>query len=401
MSEKPDVRKNYKLNKALLKAAIIILKHPVLKITGGKMEHYTPKHEPFILIANHSDPLDPGFEMIALNRYIRFVAADHLAKIKAAKWALVKLGGVIIKHREKPSSVLTDEILENLRAGISVGIHAEGGTSVNGETGFISEHTGQLVKDSGAALITFRFTGGYLRSPRWANKGRHGPLYGQVVHEYSPEEIAAMSVSEVTETIRRDTFVNVYDEQRKIMGEYKGSNLAEFAERILFMCPSCETIGELHSKGALLKCDKCGYTVKMETDAFWHDNGTGLVYDNICDWDKWQMKKWKEKVLSTPQGEKIFGESGQIIYKVGEDDKKLISENAVFSIYTDSFRITPEDGGEEIVIPLEEVKKAQIALRDSLLIIDNMNYYEIRCHRPRAAAKYVAAWRYLTGKAYL
>ncbi len=395
-----DVRKDYKLNVAVVKTVIAVFAKPVMKYIGAEIERYTPKNKTFILISNHSDPLDPGFEMYAINRYMRFVAADHIARAKVGGWLITKLGGAIIKHREKPSSVLTDEILENLKAGIPVGIHAEGGTSVNGETGFISEHTGQLVKDSGVALITFRFTGGYLRSPRWSKSNRRGPLYGKVINEYSAQELSKLSVKEITDIIRRDTFVNVYDEQRKIMGKYRGKNLAEYVERILFMCPSCNTIGELHSHDDLLKCDKCGYTVRYGEDAFFHDAGSGLVFDNICDWDKWQIKSWKDIVLSAKDGEKIFEEKGQIIYEINGSEKNLVCDSAALCIYKDSFHIIPENGDEKTIIPFDKIKKVQLALKDSLLLIDDKNYFEIRCGVPRAASKYVAAWRFLTGRDY-
>lgn len=400
MSEtRNDVTKHYRWNKNFMKAALAVLTRPVLAKTGAKVERYTPKHDTFVLIANHSDPLDPGFEMIALNRYIRFVASDHLMRSKAGGWVLKNLGGVIVKHRESPSSVLTDEILANLRAGIPVGIHAEGGTSVNGETGFISEHTGQLVKDSGVALITFRFTGGYLRTPRWSKKNRKGPLFCKVVGEYSPEEIAAMSVSEVTQLIRRDTFVNVYDEQRKVMAEYTGEALAEYVERTLFMCPKCGKVGDLHSHDDLLRCDACGYTVRYGTDAFFHDTGSGLVFDNVCDWDKWQIKEWKERVLAVPAGDLIFEECGQIVYQVSGSEKTVLSENATLKLYPDRFEIVTET--ETIPMMFGGIRKAQLASKEALILIDDAHYFDVRTQKPRAATKYVAAWRFLTGKEYL
>ena len=56
--------------------------------------------------------------------------------------------------------------------------------TANGQTGFISEHTGKLVKESGAALVTYKFVGGYLRKPRWATTPRKGPIMGHFVNEY-------------------------------------------------------------------------------------------------------------------------------------------------------------------------------------------------------------------------
>ncbi len=398
MNEQSNVRKGYTKNRIVLNVARVLFGKLLLKMNNAEVEYYKPKNTPFIIIANHSDALDPGYEMIALKRYIRYVASDHLARAKVGGWIITNLGGVIVKHREKPSSVLTDEILENVKAGISVGIHAEGGTSINGETGYVSEHTGKLVKDSGAGLITFRFTGGYLRTPRWATYPRKGPIFGKVVREYSAEEISKLSVEEVTDIIRRDIYVNVYDEQRKNPHKYVGENLAEYVERTLYVCPVCKQVGDLHSHGDILECTACGYKLRMEDDGFFHDVGNGLVYDNVCDWDKWQKSVWKEHVLAVPDKDLVFSENAQIVAEVHGIDKTVLSDDAVLSLYTDKF--TVQYDGDEIVVPLEAIKQAQTASRDALILIDENHYLDIRSQSPRSASKYVAAWRYLTGKEY-
>lgn len=399
-----DPNKNLKLNKAVIRVLLTMFARPSMKIIGVKVERYKPKADTFVLVSNHSDPLDPGFEMFSVNKYLRFVAADHIARVKFGGFLITKLGGALVKYRGRPGSEITEKILKNLKAGISVGIHAEGGTSINGETGFISEHTGQLVKDSGVALITFRFTGGYLRTPRWCENNRRGPLFGKVVAEYSAEELKNLSVKEITDIIRRDTYVNVFEDQRKAKGVYKGKDLAECVERVLFMCPSCKTVSSLHSSGDILKCDKCGYSVRYGEDAFFHDTGKGVYYDNIVDWDRWQKSEWKKIVLGGKEnGEVIFAEPGQILFSVNGNEKTLVFESATITLTKDAFILTPDDPDSQkksITIPLNEIKNAHTALKDSLLLVDNESYYEVKCKIPRSPEKYVAAWRYLTGRDY-
>ena len=58
-------------------------------------------------------------------------------------------------------------VMRRLRKGGSVAIFAEGNRSFNGLTGDILPATGKLARSSGASLVTFRFSGGYLSSPRW------------------------------------------------------------------------------------------------------------------------------------------------------------------------------------------------------------------------------------------
>ena len=394
--EKLKVRRGYNFNRIATMSLINMLKNKVIHQNNVHIEHYKPKHKSFIFICNHTESFDPGYEMVAMNKYMRYVASDHTTRMKTG-WIYTIIGGVIVKHRDRPSSELTANIIKNLDAGIPVGLHAEGAMTSNGQTGFISEHTGQLVKDSGAALITYRFVGGYLRKPRWAESSRSGPIIGHFVGEYSPEELAKMSVQEITELIRRDTYVNVYDEQKKDPKEYNGENLAEHVERILYVCPKCNEVGTLHSKGNSLTCD-CGYSVDMGTDGLFHDTGSGLIHDNILSWDLWQRDVWKEKVLAAKSGECIFCEEGQIVKKVDGDEDTILTENAKISLYPEKFVV--EYDNETITMDMDKIKQVSLSHKDALLIVDDKIFLDIRCHIPRSPNKYIAAWRYLTGKEY-
>ena len=392
------IKSGYYFNCATVKTALAILKNKVIKENNIHLDYYKPKSKSFILIANHSDALDPGLQMVALNKYIRYVASDHTTRMKMG-WIFKYIGGVIVKYRDRPSSILTEEIIRNVRAGIPVGLHAEGAITVNGQTGFISENTGKLVKDSGAALVTYRFVGGYLRKPRWASTKRTGPIIGHFVNEYSPEELSKLSVEEITEIIRRDTYVNAYEEQRKNPYDYDGENLAECVERVLYICPKCGKVGTLHSKGNFLNCD-CGYKVEMKKDGFFHDCGEGLEIDNVLDWDLWQRNIWKEQLLSAEEGSLIFSEGGQLVKKVDVDSEEILSEDATINLYSDKLVIKLGEGKEAIVMNMNKIKQLSLAGKDSILIVDDKLFLDIGSKIPRSSTKYIAAWRYLTGKEY-
>lgn len=396
--ERRQVRKGYLFNCFAVKTIFAILKNKVIKENNVHLDYHKPEHKTFILISNHTDAMDPGFEMESLGKYVRYVASDHTARMKLG-WVFKYIGGVIIKYRDRPSSVLTEEIIRNVKAGIPVGLHAEGAMSINGQTGFISEHTGQLVKDSGVALITYRFVGGYLRNPRWANSKRSGPIIGHFVGEYSPEELSKLSVKEITEIIRRDTYVNAYEEQKKEKHNYDGENLAECVERILYVCPKCGEVGKLHSKGNFLSCD-CGYKTEMKNDGFFHDCGEGLFHDNVLDWDLWQRDVWKEKLLSAEKGTVIFSEGGQIVKKVDIETEEILSENATISLYPEKIVVSFEDSKPDIVMEMSKIKQLSLAGKDTILVVDDKIFLDIGSQVPRSPSKYIAAWRYLTGKEY-
>lgn len=385
-------------NKTAVNGARILLGRIVLAYCHAKIKRYKPKHDTFIIIANHSDALDPVYVLYALKKYVRFVISDHLVDKPILNLILRKISGFIVREREKPSSEMVNNILKSIKEGVSVAICVEGTITPNGETGFFSPRTGQLIKDAGVALITFRVNGGYFHTPKWGTGLRKGPVRGSVVREYSPEELKEMTVEEINEAIRNDIYVNVFDDLKKNKNEYKGKNLAEHVERVLFMCPHCFEVGKLHSKGDYLTCD-CGYKVELRADGFFYPLRKKLVFDNILDWDKWQKEQWKERVLKAGAGELIFEESGQRISTIVDRKRKSISENAVLRICQDRFEIVLNEN-ETITIPLDTVKLVMSISIEALLIIDQERYFYIKTHKPRATSKYVAAWRYLIGKDY-
>ena len=394
--ERLKARRGYHFNRIGTMAIISALKKSYMEKNNVHIEHYKPKHKTFIFISNHTEAADPGYEMAAVNKYLRFVASDHVLRMKYVGWVFKNIGGVIVKHRDKPSSELTAEIIKNLNAGICVGLHAEGAMTINGQSGFVSENTGKLVKDSGVALITYHFVGGYLRKPRWANSARKGPIIGHFVGEYSPEELSKMTVKEVTDLIRRDIYVNVYEEQRKAPKDYSGENLAECVERVLYVCPECHSVGTLHSKGDDLICD-CGYKVTLKNDGFFH--GEKVHYDNVLDWDLWQRNVWKEKVLSAEDGELIISEEGQKVKRVSGEEEVVLTEDGILNFYKDRFEIIVP-GGETITMKIADMTQVSLTGKDVVLLVDKDNFLDINSKTPRSATKYIAAWRYLTGKEY-
>lgn len=370
----------------------------VLLIAHAKVKRYVPQNKNFIVIANHSDALDPIYVLCSLKKYIRFVMGDHVIFNPVVKFFLKTMCGWIVKGRDNHPSVLINDMTASAKEGVPLGLFAEGTITPNGETGFFSPRTGQLVKDLGVALITYRVKGGFFHTPRWGTGLRKGRIQAGVVHEYSPEELAEMTAEEVNAIIKRDIYVNAFEEQRKRLRYYKGKNLAEHIERILYICPHCQQVGTLHSKGNFLTCE-CGYKVEFGQDGFFHECEKALVFDSVLDWDKWQKGIWKDKVLNAPDGELIFEENEQPVYTLVKRKKVELSDNAILCLYKDRFELILNEN-ETITFPIEKLKLVLNVSVESVMFFDGEHFIYVKSKNPRAAAKYVAAWRYLTGKDY-
>ncbi len=370
----------------------------VLLIAHAKVKRYKPKSKNFIVIGNHSDGLDPIYIMCSLKKYIRFVAGDHVILNPWAKFFLKTVSGWIIKDRDNDASVLFKDMKAAADEGMPTGIFVEGTITPNGETGFFSPRTGQFVKDLGVSLITYRTKGGFFHTPRWGTGLRKGPIRSKVIAEYSAEELQKMTGEEVNEIIKRDIYVNAFEEQRKKPRIYKGKNLAEHIERVLFICPHCEQVGIMHSKGNYLTCD-CGYQVEFGRDGFFHESQKELVFDNVLDWDKFQKPLWKKMVLETPEKSLIYEEKDQIVYTMIKRKRVELSDNATLRLYKDRFELYLNPR-QTVVMPVRNLKLVLNVSVQSLMFIDSEHFLYVKSKNPTAVAKYVAAWRYLIGKDY-
>jgi len=391
-----DPREHFIRDRLIWPLIILFIARPVAWFKGYQYKVYKPRNKTFLMLGNHNADLDPCYEMVGVRRYLRYVASDHVARTGFGGWLVSFFGTPIWKFRDRPSSELVKNIKDTLANGISVAMHAEGGTSFNGESRYILPNTARLIKEAGCALITYRMHGGYLVGPRWAKHARRGPLYGGVVREYDPEEIAAMTEDEIYEALCRDLYVNVYDEQRKDPQEYRGKDLAENCEIILYQCPSCLETSKLRSHGDRLSCD-CGYEVEMREDGFFHDCGSGCIIDNICDWEHWQRGQVPDRLEKLRGSEKpVYHDEGQIFRRAERKKNEVISDDAVMELYMDRLEVR-WDGGSWSA-SMEEILKMEFAGRQNLMVVTADDYFDITSHSPRSPMKYVDAWRYLTGR---
>lgn len=371
-----------------------------------KIEHfsftpYSPKSDTFILVANHTTMMDPVYEAIAFKEYLRFVASDHLLRMGAWGKFIKFCVNPVPKRRGADSAHTMDCIKASVRDGVNVCIHAEGFCSINGETGFISPRTGEMVKESGAGLITYRFTGGYFKDPRWAKFSRRGRFHGEVVREYTPDVLAGMTADEINAALRRDLYVNAYEQQRKNPQKYKGKRLAEDLETILYICPQCRKIGMLHSRNNAFSCD-CGYSMTINEYGFFE--GKDLLFDNVLDWDKWQKQYlndnaalWKS-CCETP----IVSDDRQILFCIeGECKKKRFSDDCTLSLYSDRLLFADSRTKKTKTIYFTDISKMSVGGETKLFFTANGNYYEVESHIRRSSVKYFAFFRILTDREYL
>ena len=355
------------------------------------------KSKTFLALGNHTQNLDPALLVIATKRHMRFVANAAITK-GFVGLIMNNFFGVIPREKGAKGDKAIALIEANLRAGVSVGMFPEGNRCWDGVTEFIAPRTAKLAKESGAALVTYRFTGGYLLRPRWAKFKRSGPMRGELVREYSPEELASMTEEEVYAAICRDLHVDAFEEQAKTGDLYRGKNLAEGLQYAAYLCPSCHRIGTVRTSGDCISCG-CGLQARYsETGSFVKIDR--MPFDNFAQWNVFQ-KKWMHencRSLMMQTDSPIASDEGFHVTREEKGRREKLSSDASVAMFGD--RLELSFGDRRNVFRISEISAFGMALSSSMYFTVGDEHYQLVSTRTVSLLKYYALWRCLSGRAY-
>ena len=344
---------------------------------------------PAIIVANHNTDLDPALVAFGFSGHMYFVASEHaLRKGFWSKVLMLLFAPIPInKTQTDPSSV--KEILRRLKAGFNICVFAEGNRSYSGVTGPISVATAKLVKTSKASLITYRIEGGYFTTPRWAAYKRKGRMTGEIVGSYSSGELASLDVADIQRMMERDLYENAYERQKEDPVRYRGKNLAEHIETVLYLCPKCGRIGTIHSRGDGFSC-VCGLTARYTETGFLE--GDLLPFSTIVDWTAWQAGELPAIIRDAGDGPICADDRQELFLVRAASGKTFIGEGPM---HID--RVALHCAG--LVFPLRQIARLAIVDQMTLLFaLQDGTEYEIRSAAPRSVLKYLEAFNILCGK---
>lgn len=314
------------------------------------------RKEPFVLLGNHVSKFDVVELALRFRKTPLIVASQLLLTKQPLKFLLTYIARCIPKSKGEADIRTAKHLLKSIRKKYPVMIMPEGDATFFGETGYIEYSTAKLIKKLKVDVIVGLFKGGYLSSPRWATskrKNRRVELhYSKVI---SKEEIKDLSVDEIYSIICESMYNNDYNNQREKMINYGGENLAEGLTHILYTCPVCEGLNTIETNGNYIKCTKCGTEGHVDEFGFIH----GFKYDNVCDWNKFQLK------FTDRLKESSFSTKGQLSYI----DLKNQLRESVGTIY-----INYKEGKFYLSGPLEVVLKIEELIYPVITIRRNFSF---------------------------
>lgn len=278
--------------KGIAHYAFKLLKFPLRLYLKWKLRIHIVRNEakkdkgPYLVVGNHVTNYDPLIILAYTKPLIRFVAAsnnyDHWLKRFFFRVARV------IAINKKTQDVRTiRQILAEVKQGSSIGVFPEGGRNWDGTTDEIIYSTAKLIKFLKLPVYNQKLIGGYLTTPRWCKSTRKGRLDVEIYQIFSVEETKSLSDKEIYERLVKELQVNDYEYQRERLIPYKGKDLAEYIERLIYACPNCQAINTFYSKGNHFYCKKCESAGKINVYGFIEGD---FPFDNLVEFNRYQKK---------------------------------------------------------------------------------------------------------------
>ncbi len=270
--------------------------------------------EPYLILGNHTQALDPVFMAFSFKKPIYFVASTMIYNLRVWSRVLDYLVAPIPINKFRSDFRSTKAILKTLKEGQHVALYPEGNTSFSGEQMPISIAIAKLVKKAKVKVLFHTITGGHLSHPRWAKYGRKGKMHGSVKKILTVEEIAAMDVETLHQYIKKTLAVNDF----KIFTDtpFKGKNKAVNIESAYVVCPHCHRVETLYSKGDDVRCTACEFHVTVNDYGRFEPRFEGRYFTATPAWFDDQIAVFKSMVETQKDDAILFHNADETLYEI-------------------------------------------------------------------------------------
>lgn len=283
---------------------------PVRWLFNAHIERIPPLPWPALILPNHTADIDILLIGIAQRKPMYFMAAEQIFQNPLIGQLVHYLFALIVKRKGASDAKAVRETLRRIRLGESVCVFPEGNTSFDGLSGPITTAIGRLLQASGAGLVTYRIEGGYFTWPRWGHSIRRGGITGRPMRVLSPEQVRDMPIEQLADLVRDDLFVDAYAVQQKAPVAYRGRRLAQGLYNVLYLCPSCQSMGTLTTAGHTFRCD-CGLEGTYAQTGMLQN----VPFTTIREWAHWQRQALLERALNAPDCA-VIQDDNQVLYQL-------------------------------------------------------------------------------------
>lgn len=339
---------------------------------------------PYMILSNHTNHWDP----LIINSYVKepicFVAAAPLFKHPLLKKVL-NYTGAIPKTKARND---TSTMLEAKNHNRVIGIFPEGNRCWDGQTESIVYATAKLVKLLNIPVVIGMIKGGYLTHPRWADSDRIGEITLSLEKKWDVDDFKDVSIESVHQQI---TAALAHDEmawQQKHKLAFQGERLANYLERLLYVCPSCKAIGRMHSEASSFSCKACDYSVIYNEFGFFEPSHKPLYFQYVHEWNKWQLQFTKKNLLE-PAVQTAWHKALRTEVKLlvsDEHDNPFMKLSRGYITWHKSYMLyTPSEDSDPISFTIDRIEELNIHMNNKLDFRYDDHMIRMEFYRPRTS----------------
>lgn len=375
---KPWVRFRHRVITAILRFVL----RPVCRIRYGlRVRRFRDKRQ-VLAVMNHQTAFDQFFVSLVLGRSVYYLASEDLFSLGFTSRLIEYLVAPIPIRKSATDARAVMTAMRVAKEGGSIAVFPEGNRTYNGRTGSIKESIAPFARALRLPIAVIRSEGGYGVHPRWSDTVRRGKMTVGVTRVIEPEEIAAMSDSELFALLVRELYVD----EGSPSGCYRHKKRAEYLERALYLCPFCG-FSRLESHGATLTCTSCGRSVEYGEDKSLSGVGFSFPYRSVAEWYAAEEDAIRALDLAPYRETPLFRDEASELEVIPFRRRRLIHERVTVAAYADRFVLTSEEG--ERVIPFDAVTGAAVAGRNKLNIYVGAETVQLKGGKRFCALKYM------------
>lgn len=358
---------------------------------------YKTKVEPFkeqgkrnyLVLMNHQTPMDQFFVSMAFKGAVYYVTSEDLFSngflSKLLTWAVAPIP---IKKQVADVRAVMNSI-KIAKEGGTIALFPEGNRTYSGKTEYFSPAVVGYAKALKLPIAIMRLEGGYGVCPRWSDKKRSGPSRAYVARVIEREEYSKLTDAELYELLKRELFVD----ETKLSGEYKGKRLAEYLERAIYVCPDCG-LSSFESEKDVITCKKCGRQVRYLANKRLEGVNGEFPFAFLNDWYDYQCD-FVRKLELLPYEETPVYEDENGLYLVEKTKKVLLDKKGKIAIY--ARKIVLSHKGKRTEISFDNISGVSVCGRNKLNIYAGETLYQLKGEKRFNALKYVNLYYHFKG----
>lgn len=352
---------------------------------GVKVEKFKNQGDrQYLILLNHQTAYDQFLVGMAFEGSVYYVASEDLFSLGFVSKVIKHLVAPIPikKQTTDVGAVLTCKRV--VKEGGTIAIAPEGNRTYSGKTEYFNPAIAGLAKLLKLPIAFLRIEGGYGVHPRWSDVVRKGEgMRAYVSRVMEVDEYMNLDNDALNAEIEKELFVD----DTTLGGEFKHKQLAEYLERVLYVCPKCG-LATFVSHDDIVECKKCGLKARYLPNKQIKGENGDVPFTFIKDWYDYQVDFMSKLDLSSFGEKQIFADQkGKLFNVILYKKKKVISKNISITAFND--RLAFLNKKLSIVLGFDEITAVTVLGKNKLNVYANERVYQIKGDKRFNAIKYV------------